>query len=187
MIENYYYPNEEEKQRPTSNFEVQATPSEFVLQYSQSEQKVVASSTEKEKVMELIEKAGILRSSREKEIVAEQEAIDESIENVEKVLNNINRHIKSKLESNWFTSLRDSLYKPVEKESRLFSKSNSHPIPSQTHPGVHRLRANAQQKTQVLSLRQSQGKHTQQQIQLLSAAEPEKARLLTVQNSNNLR
>jgi hypothetical protein len=56
-------------------------------------------------------------------MVAEQEAIDDSIENVEKVLNNINRHIKSKLESNWFTSLRDSLYKPVEKESRFYNKS----------------------------------------------------------------
>ena len=36
MIENYYYPNEEERQRPTSHFEVQASPSEFILDYNES-------------------------------------------------------------------------------------------------------------------------------------------------------
>ncbi len=46
-------------------------------------------------------------------MIAEQEAIDESIENVEKVLNNINKHIRMKMDSDWFTSLKDSLYKPV--------------------------------------------------------------------------
>lgn len=56
-----------------------------------------------------------MRTGREKEMVAEQEAIDQSIENVEKVLNNINTHIKRKLESNWFTALKHSLYKPIEK------------------------------------------------------------------------
>ena len=80
-------------------------------------------SEEKEKVLEMIEQASMLRTSREKEMVAEQEAIDSSIENVENVLNNINRHIKRKFESEWFTSLRDSLYKPVEKESRFYNKS----------------------------------------------------------------
>lgn len=65
--------------------------------------------------MGLIEQASLMRTGREKEMIAEQEAIDESIENVEKVLNNINRHIKKKLESDWFTNLRHSLYKPIEK------------------------------------------------------------------------
>lgn len=41
---------------------------------------------------------------------------------MEKVLNNINRHIKEKLDSNWFTSLQQSLYKPIEKESRSYNK-----------------------------------------------------------------
>ena len=58
-------------------------------------------------------------------MVVEQSAIDESIENVEKVLNNINRHIKEKLESNWFTNLKNSLYKPIEKESKNYNKSTS--------------------------------------------------------------
>jgi len=39
----------------------------------------VATSTEKEQVMDLIQKASVLRSSREKEMLAEQSAIDESI------------------------------------------------------------------------------------------------------------
>lgn len=43
---------------------------------------------------------------------------------MEKVLNNINRHIKEKLDSNWFTSLQQSLYKPIEKESRSYNKSS---------------------------------------------------------------
>jgi hypothetical protein len=43
----------------------------------------------------------------------EQKVLDESIDNVEKVLNNINSRIKQKLESNWFTTLKDTLYLPV--------------------------------------------------------------------------
>jgi hypothetical protein len=85
-----------------------------VLQYSDSEQKIIASD-EKEKMMGMIEQASLMRTGREKEMVAEQEAIDQSIENVEKVLNNINSHIRQKLESNWFTTLKQSLYKPIEK------------------------------------------------------------------------
>jgi hypothetical protein len=54
LVENYYYPNEEERARPTASYEVQASPSEFMLQYSESEQKIVATSSEKEKVMDLI-------------------------------------------------------------------------------------------------------------------------------------
>jgi len=46
-------------------------------------------------------------------MIAEQSALDESIESVEKVLNNINKHIKQKLDSDWFTSLKNSLYKPI--------------------------------------------------------------------------
>lgn len=64
---------------PTSSYEMQISPSEFVLQYSESEQKIVASSEEKEKVMGLIEQASLMRTGREKEMVAEQEAIDQSI------------------------------------------------------------------------------------------------------------
>lgn len=44
---------------------------------------------------------------------------------MEKVLNNINTHIKQKLESNWFTALKHSLYKPIEKESRTYNKSRA--------------------------------------------------------------
>jgi hypothetical protein len=73
--------------------------------------------------MGLIEKAALLRSSREKEMIAEQSALDQSIESVEKVLNNINKHIKQKLDSDWFTSLKNSLYKPIEKQSRTYNKS----------------------------------------------------------------
>lgn len=48
LIENYYYPNEEERQKvTTSSYEMQISPSEFVLQYSESEQKIIASSEEK--------------------------------------------------------------------------------------------------------------------------------------------
>lgn len=104
---------------------MQASPSEFVLNYEDSEKKIIATSAEKEEVMEMIERAALLRTSREKEMVAEQSAIDESIDNVEKVLNNINKHIKMKLESDWFTSLKDSLYKPAEKESKCYSKRTS--------------------------------------------------------------
>ncbi len=43
----------------------------------------------------------------------EQKVLDESIDNVEKVLNNINNRIKQKLESNWFTTLKNTLYLPV--------------------------------------------------------------------------
>lgn len=88
--------------------------------------------------MGLIEQASLMRTGRDKEMVAEQEAIDQSIENVEKVLNNINTHIKQKLESNWFTALKHSLYKPIEKESRTYNKSNSLLIFSQTHTGFSR-------------------------------------------------
>ena len=54
MVENYYYPNEDDKQRPSASYEVQASPSEFMLDYHDQEQKIVATSEEKEKVMELI-------------------------------------------------------------------------------------------------------------------------------------
>lgn len=50
---------------------MQISPSEFVLQYSDSEQKIIASE-EKEKVLGLIEQASLLRTGREKEMVAEQ-------------------------------------------------------------------------------------------------------------------
>lgn len=63
--------------------------------------------------MGLIEQASLLRSGREREMVAEQSAIDDSIDNVEKMLNNINRHIRKKLDSEWFTNLKQSLYKPI--------------------------------------------------------------------------
>ncbi len=126
LIENYYYPNEEERQNKVmANYESQVVPSEFVLQYSDSSQKIIATSEQKMKVLGMIEQAALMRNSREKQMIAEQQAIDESIENVEKVLNNINRHIKQKLESNWFTSLHQSLYKPIEKESRSYNKSSS--------------------------------------------------------------
>lgn len=65
------------------------------------------------------------RTSREQEIVQEQAAIDQSIENVENVLNNLNRHLKQKLEGEWFSSLKDSLYRPIEKESRVYNKSKA--------------------------------------------------------------
>jgi len=80
--------------------------------------------------MGLIEKAALLRSSREKEMIAEQSALDQSIESVEKVLNNINKHIKQKLDSDWFTSLKNSLYKPIEKQSRTYNKSIFYSIQS---------------------------------------------------------
>lgn len=51
MIENYYYPNEEERQR--SNIDVQ-TPNEFVLQYQDSQQKIVATSEERQQVLGMI-------------------------------------------------------------------------------------------------------------------------------------
>jgi hypothetical protein len=40
-----------------------------MLNYNSSEQKIVATSTEKEQVMDLIQKASVLRSSREKEML----------------------------------------------------------------------------------------------------------------------
>jgi hypothetical protein len=122
MIENYYYPNEEERQR--SNIECQ-TANEFVLQYQDSQQKIVATSEERQQVLGMIEQASLTRTSREQEIVQEQAAIDQSIENVEKVLNNLNRHLKQKLEGEWFSSLKDSLYRPIEKESRVYNKSKA--------------------------------------------------------------
>jgi hypothetical protein len=71
LIENYYYPNEEERQKVvTSNYEMQISPSEFVLQYSDSEQKILASNEEKDKVMNLIEQASLMRTGREKEMIA---------------------------------------------------------------------------------------------------------------------
>ncbi len=72
LIENYYYPNEEERQKATANYEMQISPSEFVLQYSESEHKIVATSEEKNKVMGMIEQASLMRSGREREIIAEQ-------------------------------------------------------------------------------------------------------------------
>lgn len=45
LIENYYYPNEEERQNKVmASYESQVVPSEFVLQYSDSSQKIIATS-----------------------------------------------------------------------------------------------------------------------------------------------
>ena len=88
-------------------------------------------------MMGMIEQASLLRTDREKEMVAEQEAIDQSIENVEKVLNNINSHIRKKLDSNWFTTLKQSLYKPIEKESHTYNKSTDVNIFSQIDAIIH--------------------------------------------------
>ena len=45
LIENYYYPNEEERQnKVVASYESQVGPSEFVLQYSDSSQKIIATS-----------------------------------------------------------------------------------------------------------------------------------------------
>jgi hypothetical protein len=45
LIENYYYPNEEERQNKVmASYESQVGPSEFVLQYSDSSQKIIATS-----------------------------------------------------------------------------------------------------------------------------------------------
>jgi hypothetical protein len=68
----------------------------------------------------------------------EQKVLDESIDNVEKVLNNINNRIKQKLESNWFTTLKDTLYSPVEKNNQNFSKSIFYIRYSQTFPRIYR-------------------------------------------------
>ncbi len=43
---------------------------------------------------------------------------------MEKVLNNINRHIDDKMESGWFSKLKSNLYAPIEKNSTAFAKSN---------------------------------------------------------------
>lgn len=47
------------------------------------------------------------------EITADEKALDQSIENVESVLNNINGHIKGKLQSEWFSALKSNLYRPI--------------------------------------------------------------------------
>ena len=39
------------------------------------------------------------------------------------MLNNLNKRIRQKMDSDWFSHLRDSLYKPIEKESRSYNKS----------------------------------------------------------------
>ena len=63
-----------------------------------------------------------MRESRQNEVTEEQREIDESIENVEKVLSNINRNIKKKISSQWYTSLNHTLYSPLEKNSTSFAK-----------------------------------------------------------------
>ena len=53
MVENYYYPNEDDKLKQSVSYEVQASPSEFAFQYNDEEHKIIAED-EKEKVMDMI-------------------------------------------------------------------------------------------------------------------------------------
>jgi hypothetical protein len=69
------------------------------------------------------------------------------------VLNNINRHIKEKLDSNWFTSLQQSLYKPIEKESRSYNKSINPPtqLSSLSSSSMSRLANSKSRYQQIIS------------------------------------
>ena len=84
--------------------------------------RVIATKEEKKSIQKLLDKASEMRNSRQQEVSLAQKEIDESIENVEKVLTNINRNIKKKVESNWYTSLNHTLYSPLEKNSVSFGK-----------------------------------------------------------------
>ena len=42
MVENYYYPNDDEKQKESVNFEIQANPDEFELNYDDKYHKIIA-------------------------------------------------------------------------------------------------------------------------------------------------
>ena len=130
LIENFYYPNEEDRQREQPAPGGPSQGQEFTIDYHPREQTVTASQEERTKLLGMIEMAAAMRTSREQEIVAEQSAIDESIENVEKMLNNLNKRIRQKMDSDWFSHLRDSLYKPIEKESRSYNKSKLSAIQS---------------------------------------------------------
>ena len=39
------------------------------------------------------------------------------------MLNHLNKRIHEKMDSDWFLQLRDSVYRPIEKESRCYNKS----------------------------------------------------------------
>lgn len=57
------------------------------------------------------------------EISSQEQEIDTNIQNLQKVLENMDVHIRSKVETDWYSNLKNSIYSRVEKESDCYSKS----------------------------------------------------------------
>jgi len=126
MLESYYHPTsvigEEEEPHEDAEYELNYISRDKQRELEEDEANRPLFE-EDDEPSNLLERVYGERNSRMKEISEQERDIDVNIQNLQKVLENMDVHIRSKVETDWYSNLKHSIYSRVEKESESFSKS----------------------------------------------------------------